>query len=46
MAITGSSENQTVKVVKEKKIITWNFCPFNPITQVIEYFYNQRKNNG
>lgn len=28
------------------QIITWNFSDINPVTQVIDYYYNQRKNNG
>lgn len=40
--VTGSTETQVVKV--EPKI-KWGFCETNPITQVIEYFYNIRKKN-
>ena len=39
--VTGQTTTQVVKTTK----ITWGFCPVNPITQVIEHFYNQRKKN-
>ncbi|MEK6882674.1 MAG: hypothetical protein AABY22_23835 [Nanoarchaeota archaeon] len=39
---TGTTQTQ---VVKENQSIMWGYCQINPITQVIEYFYNQRKKN-
>jgi hypothetical protein len=38
--LTGNTQTQVV----EPKI-TWGYCSVNPITQVIEHFYNQRKKN-
>lgn len=42
MAITGSTET---KIIKEKTSIQWGYSKINPITQLIEYFYQQRKKN-
>lgn len=45
--ITGSTNTVVVRNKKESeaRVNSW-FSPINPISQVIEYFYKQRKNNG
>lgn len=45
--ISGSTHINIIKTKEEsEKIINSWFCPINPISQTIEYFYNQRKHNG
>ena len=39
-----SNKGKTKQSV-EDKVNSW-FCPTNPMTQVVEYFYNMRKKNG
>lgn len=44
------STGDTISIKKEKEkscqlIIQWGYCEINPITQVIEHFYKQRKKN-
>ena len=41
----------TIHVAKDREksgsvSIKWGYCEINPITQVIEYFYKQRKKDG
>lgn len=42
---SSSTGNTQTKQVVEKPKITWGYCSINPITQVIEHFYNIRKKN-
>ena len=50
MATSGSTTTITFNLKKDRPnktgIIVWGFCPTNPITQVLEHYYKQRKNNG
>lgn len=46
----ATGDTVTIHVAKEREksgsvSIKWGYCETNPITQVIEYFYKQRKNN-
>lgn len=43
MSSTGTTTTQ-INIQKPK--INWGFCDINPVTQVIEFYYNQRKKNG
>jgi len=38
-------KNKTKKKDLTDKVNKW-FCPINPITQVLEHFYKERKKNG
>lgn len=41
MNSSGSTSNTTNSVK-----IQWGYCSVNPIAQVMEYFYKQRKKHG
>lgn len=45
-----TGDTVTINVAKDRDktgqvSIKWGYCDVNPITQVIEYFYKQRKKN-
>ena len=41
MGTTGNTNTNTSTVK-----IQWGYCSINPIAQVIEHYYNQRKKHG
>jgi hypothetical protein len=44
--MSGQTETTKVKTEPKPVKITWGYCSINPITQVIEHFYKERKKNG
>ena len=47
MNLSGNTSTQNVvKEIEVKPTVKWGYCDINPITQVLEYYLSQRKNNG